>query len=109
MRKLGSLLDAVCKSTELAIGALASIHLIDKDVLVVHSVVVVLKAHDSTLEWGVPVRLKLKLRIYKDLRSHWLRGLAGRQSYRIGRGTGCSKIIRAWRLPRDSSVTVAHL
>ena len=76
LSQFGSLVDAVCESTEVAVSAFACILLINKNVLVVHPIVVVFETHDTTLKWCILVHGLLNLRVHIDLRHHWLRWLS---------------------------------
>ena len=52
--KLGTLIGAFSKTAEVAISAtLGSILLVNKDVLIVHAIVVIFESHDTSLEWRV--------------------------------------------------------
>lgn len=76
LSQFGSLVYAVCESTEVAVSTLACILLINKNVLVVHPIVVILETHDTTLKWCILVHGLLNLRVHIDLRHHWLRWLS---------------------------------
>lgn len=76
LSQFGSLVYAVSESTEVAVSALACSLLINKNVLVVHPIVIVFETHDTALKWCILVHGLLNLRVHKDLRHHWLRWLS---------------------------------
>ena len=83
LSQLGSLINAISKATEVAVCAFASVLLIDQNVLVVHSVVIVFETHYTTFKWCVFVHCLLDFRVNKDLRDHWLGRLAWSCTCRI--------------------------
>ena len=72
LSQLGTLVITLSKTTKVTISSLSSILLVNQNELIIHSVVVIFKTHNTTLEWSILIDILLDLRVNKYFGLCWL-------------------------------------